>query len=192
MTQVRVWTWLCVVLTLTACQMGPGEEITSTKPYADLIGAKYIVVADNLAAYGIYLSLDTKATSYIMLLPAGASGPEIAFRRNVPKGQVIRILSAWRQRFSPFWSGVYYLVAIENSDLPQGVPIRLELYTGANRGVGADLNPAVYRKLPRDKGLNGWKSRSMVWLPTRPMTCHRVGVWITPRAADLSLQRMDP
>jgi hypothetical protein len=84
-----------------------------------------------------------------MLSPGGIGGPEIAFRRNVPKGQVIRILSAWRQRFIPFESGVYYVVAIENSDLPQRVPIRVELRTVGNEGVGADLNPAVYRKLPR-------------------------------------------
>ena len=56
--RVRAWTGLCVLLTLTACRTGPGEEITSTKPYADLIGAKYSVVAENLFAYGIYLSLD--------------------------------------------------------------------------------------------------------------------------------------
>ena len=82
------------------------------------------------------------------LLPIGIRGPEFAFRRNVPKGQVIRILSAWRN-FILFESGVYYLVAVENSDLLQGIPIRLELSRG-NEGVGADLNPAVHRKLPKD------------------------------------------
>ena len=148
MKQAHVVMWLCVVLTLTACQEGAGEEITARKPYADLIGAKYSVVADNLVAYGIYSSLDTQTIGYVMLKPGGASGPEIAFRRNVPKGQVIRILSAWR-RFILFESGVYYVVAIENSDLPQGIPIRLEIYKGANGGVGADLNPAVYKKLPK-------------------------------------------
>ncbi len=149
MKQVHAPTWLCVVLTLTACQMGAGEEITSRTPYADLIGAKYSVVADNLVAYGVYTSLDTQTIGYVILLPIGISGPEIAFRRNVPKGQVIRILSAWRHRFIPFESGVYYVVEIENSDLPQGIPIRLELYKGGNGGVGADLNPAVYKKLPK-------------------------------------------
>jgi hypothetical protein len=47
-------------------------------------------------------------------------------------------------------SSVYYVVAVENSDLPQGVPIELQLDRG-NEGVGAELNPAVYTKLPKDK-----------------------------------------
>lgn len=142
------WTCLCAVLSLAACRVGPGSEITSTKPYADLIGARYSVVADNLYAYGIYESLDKKRVSWVELVPLNIGGPEIAFRREVAKGQVIRILSAWRH-FIPFESGVYYLVAVESSDLPQGVPIRLELSRG-NQGAGADLNPAVYRRLPRD------------------------------------------
>jgi hypothetical protein len=145
MKDVRDW-MLCVVMMLTACRGGSGAEITSTKPYADFIGAKYSVVADNLSAYGVYESLDDKTISYVTLVPMGIAGPEFAFRRNVPKGTVIRILSAWRL-FPLMESSVYYLVAVENSDLPQGIPIRLLLDRG-NEGIGADLNLAVYRKLP--------------------------------------------
>jgi hypothetical protein len=148
MRDVRAWTGLSVVLALAACRVGPAEEITSTKPYADLIGAKYSVVADKLYAYGVYESLDNKSLSYVTLIPPpGVGGPEFAFRRHIPKGQVITIVSAWRH-FILLESGVYYLVALGNSDLPQGTPIRLELSRG-NEGVGADLNPAIYRKLPR-------------------------------------------
>jgi len=137
-------------LALAACRAGPGEEITSTKPYADLIGAKYSVVADSLYAYGVYESLDDRRVTSIELVPRGRiGGPEFAFRRTVPKGRVIRILSAWR-RFPLMERSVHYLVAVENSDLPQGIPIELQLDRG-NEGVGADLNPAVYRKLPRGK-----------------------------------------
>jgi len=136
------------VLALAACQVGPGEEITSTKPYADLIGARYSVVG-NLFAYGVYESLDNRTISYVILVPPpGVGGPEFAFRRTVPNGQVIKILSAWRQ-FVLLENGVHYLVAVENSDLPQGIPVRLELIRG-NEGVGADLNPAVYKNLPKD------------------------------------------
>jgi hypothetical protein len=149
MRNVRAWTCLSVVLALAACQVGPAEEITSTKPYADLIGARYSVVVDNLHAYGVYESLNERIVSYITLVPPpGADGPEYAFSKPVPKGQVITILSAWKE-FIPLQSGVYYLVAIENSDLPQGIPIKLKLYRG-NEGVGADLNPAIYRKLSKD------------------------------------------
>jgi hypothetical protein len=63
------------------------------KPYADLIGAKYVVVADNLFAYGIYQSMDERSTiGMIDLVPLNIGGNEIAFRRTVAKGQVITIL----------------------------------------------------------------------------------------------------
>jgi hypothetical protein len=149
MRSVRAWLSLSVVLTLAACQTGSAEEITSTKPYADLIGAKYSVVSETLYAYGVYGSLNDRQISYVTLVPPpGVGGREYAFRRNIPKGQVIRILSAWH-RVVILDSGVYYLVALENSDLPERVPIRLELMRGNENG-GADLNPAIYRRLPRD------------------------------------------
>ena len=149
MRTIRAWTCLCVVLAGVACR-SPSEEITSTKPYADLIGTRYSVVDDHLDAYGVYESLNNRTVSFVELIPIrpGIAGPEIAFRRNVPKGQVIRVLSAWRQ-FVLFDSGVYYLVELENSDLSLGVPVRLGLSRG-NEGGGADLNPAIYRKLPKD------------------------------------------
>jgi hypothetical protein len=141
--------YLGVGLSLAACQVGPGEEITTRKPYADLIGARYSVIGD-LEAYGVYESLDNRTLSYVILVPPpGVGGPEFPFHRTVPKGQLITILSAWRQ-FVLLEKGIYYLVAVENSDLPQGIPVRLELMRG-NEGVGADLNSAIYRRLPEGK-----------------------------------------
>lgn len=143
------WMNLCVVLAVAACRAGPGEEITSAKPYADLIGARYSV-AEDLYAYGVYESLDDRRVTSIELVPRGRiRGPEFAFRRKVPRGTVIRVLSAWR-RFPLMERSVYYLVAVESSDLPQGVPIELQLDRG-NEGAGAQPNPAVYRRLPAAK-----------------------------------------
>lgn len=148
MKAVCVWTCLFIAWALSGCQLGPGKEITSTKPYADLIGAKYSVVADDLYAYGVYDSIDDRRLGYVALVPSPKmAGPEFAFSRIVPKGQVITILGAWRQSI-PLQSGVYYLIAVENLDLPRGVPIRVELFRG-NESVGADLNPAIYRRLPK-------------------------------------------
>jgi hypothetical protein len=45
---------------------------------------------------------------------------------------------------------IYYLVAVENSDLPSGLRVELQLDRG-NEGLGADLNPVIYRKFPKDK-----------------------------------------
>lgn len=54
-------------------------------------------------------------------------------------------MSAWRQ-FPGMEGSVYYLVDIEDSDLPPGIDVRVQLSRG-NEGVGADLNPEVYKKL---------------------------------------------
>ena len=103
----------------------------------------------HLYAFGIYEALDDRRVTSIELVPRGMiDGPEFAFRRKVPRGAVIRIVSAW-QRFPLMKRSVYYVVAVENSDLPESIPIELQLDRG-NEGVGADLNPAVYRKLSRD------------------------------------------
>ena len=91
---------LCLVIAVGACNQGPDEELSSTRPYADLIGTEYRVVADDLNAYGIYGSWPDKTVTRVTLIPGlGIGGREIAFRRHVSKGQTIRILSAWRQPF---------------------------------------------------------------------------------------------
>jgi hypothetical protein len=145
----QVWACLCVAaLTLVGCQRGPDEELTSTKPHADLIGARYRVVSTVLHAYGVYASLnEKKSISMVDVIPFPIGGPEVAFDRVVARGQIVKILSAWRHH-SIVRTRVYYLVALEGLDLPEGVPIRLELSRG-NEGVGAELNPAIYEKLPR-------------------------------------------
>jgi len=143
-----VATCLVLVLALAGCEGAPGPEISSTAPYKEFIGAEYRVVGDQLRAFGVYASMDEKtAISYVLLLPFGIGGREIAFERPVPKGQVFRILSAWREfrYFDP--SAVYYLVRLADSDLPPNVPIHVRLQ-GDNAGVGGDLNPAIFERLP--------------------------------------------
>jgi hypothetical protein len=143
----RLLTWMVVVLALGGCEFGPDEELTLKKPYADLIGTTYSVVTDNLYAYGVYESPNTKVITYVDLVPLRIGGREIAFEREVPKGQIIRILSAWRESVL-LGSRLYYLVAIENLNLPPGVPVKLQLSRG-NEGAGADLNPAIYKRLQK-------------------------------------------
>jgi hypothetical protein len=142
---IGVATSVCLMVGLGGCTQGR-EEITFTKPYADFIGREYRVITDDLHAYGVYDSLDSKKLIEITLIPGvGIGGPEIAFRKPVPKGQVIRILSAW-QKSMLFERRIYYLVSVPNSELPQGVPIQVELFLG-NKGVGADLNSSAYKRI---------------------------------------------
>lgn len=135
-----------MVVALAGCQLGVHEEVTSKKPYADLIGAKYSLVGEGLYAYGVYESSSNRTVRFVELIPLHIAGSEIAFKRTVPKERVIKILSAWRHH-KLLETLIYYVVAVENSDLPEGVPVWLELSRG-NEGVGVDLNPAIYKRVP--------------------------------------------
>ena len=147
---VRVGACLVVLLALAACSEGPPENLTSTKPYADLIGARYEVIADDVHAYGIYESASDKTLARVTLMAgAGIGGPEIAFRRQVPKGRVFTLLSAWRKQLL-FEDVIYYRVSVDDSDLPRDIPIEVDLSRG-NEGIGTDLNRKVYRRIERDK-----------------------------------------
>ena len=146
---VRVGTCVCVMMVIAACQFGPDEEITSKKPYSDLIGAEYRVVSDQLHAYGVYESLNNRTVNFVELVPLELGGPEFAYERPVPKGQNIKLLSAWRHS-STLRTRIYYLVALEDSDLPEGVPVRLELSRG-NEGGDADLNPSIYNRIEKPR-----------------------------------------
>ena len=147
--KLRVRLRVCSVLLalLTACGPSRSAEIGSQVPYSELIGAKYVVVADNVYAYGVYESVANKTLSFIELLPIQIDGREIAFRKHIPKGQVVEILSAWHH-FVLFERGVYFLVRLHDFELPRDVPIRLELGSG-NEGTAQLLNPDIYRKLSR-------------------------------------------
>jgi hypothetical protein len=150
MSCVRAWTCLCVLLAVGACRQGPPEQLTSSRPYADLIGARFEVIADDVHAYGIYESASDKTLVRVTLIAGvGIGGPEIAFKRHVPKGQVFTILSAWRKSLL-FEQRIYYRVAFDDADLPRDVPIEVELFLG-NEGVGADLNRNAYTRIGRGK-----------------------------------------
>ena len=140
---------LAVITGLESCSGGNPEELTYAEPYKDLVGSKYRVVADDLYAYGTYRSRTDKSLSDITLIPGvGIAGSEIAFRKPIPKGQILRIQSAWRKPIL-FGSIVYYIVEVEHSDFPGNVPVEIELARG-NQGIGADLNPRVFRKIEQD------------------------------------------
>lgn len=152
--------FLLVAATI-ACVKRPAEDLTLAPPYAAFIGAEYRVAAD-LHAYGIYDDLNKKSISHITLIPGiGVAGPEVAFRRLIGKGQVIKIHSAWRER-KLLRSDVYYVVSIEGNKLLPDVPIQLELSRG-NEGSEGGLNPSVYEALARrasDKVPKGIKTGS--------------------------------
>jgi hypothetical protein len=140
---------VCIILiaALSACVKLPDKELTFTSPYANFIGTEYRIVAE-VNAYGIYENLDKKVVSFIDLIPGvGIAGPEVALKRRIAKGQIIKILSAWRE-YKLLYSDVYYSVALQDTDLPRDVQVRIELSRG-NEGVDAGLNPDVYERLAK-------------------------------------------
>ena len=128
--------------------IGCSSRDVSDKPeFAAMIGREYRVIGD-VDAYGIKLDLQDKDVSYVTLIPPpGIGGPEVAFERRLPKGQVFRIKSAMWQ-FKPFDNGTEYLIELEDSDLPRGIEVRLELFRG-NESGDTDLNPRLYARLAK-------------------------------------------
>jgi hypothetical protein len=138
---------ICALLTLTACSSGPGGDVSDREPFVRVVGTEYRVIADDLNAYGYYGDWPDKTlTSITLIAGTGIGGHRIAFRQQVPKGQVVQVLSA-RDRFALFDTGVSYRVALPGSKLPAGVPIEIELYHPKNQGTDSSLNPRVFEPL---------------------------------------------
>lgn len=136
--------WLIV---FSGCGGAAEIDLTLTNPYAQVVGNEYHTVAA-VDAYGIYEDLDKKVISYITLIPGvGIAGPEVAFKKRISKGQKIKILSAWRER-KLLHSNVYYIISLQDADIPNGIKIRIDLSRG-NEGVGAELNNSIYEKITR-------------------------------------------
>jgi hypothetical protein len=143
--------WTALALT-AACIQSPSTQLGPESPYTGLIGTEYRVVGD-VKAYGIYEGADQKKLAFVTLIPGvGIGGREVAFGREVKRGQVIRLLSAWHRPVLGA-SDIYYLVAAEGTnwsfgDWDRDVPIRVELMRG-NEGVGPELNTAIYRRIEK-------------------------------------------
>jgi hypothetical protein len=139
---------VCLILLAisSSCAKPSAVELTLTSPYTQFVGTEYRVIAD-VYAYGIYEDLDNrKVISYVTLIPGvGIAGPEVAFKKRIAKGQIISILSAWRKRML-LDSYVYYVVALQDAEIPHDVQVRIDLIRG-NEGEGAELNPRVYERI---------------------------------------------
>lgn len=106
-------------------------------------------MVDDLHAYGVYADLTDKfegrPISYAKLIPGvGIGGTEIAWKKAIPRGSVVKILSAWRPRLL-IGDRTYYRVAVDSLPLPAEIPIKVYLYS--NGGNGVDLKTDVYRRI---------------------------------------------
>lgn len=142
---------LCIAALVGGCTSDTPRELTTSVPYAALVGTEYRVVSNDLWAYGVYGDWPEKKVTYITLIPGvGVAGYEIAFRKRVQAGSTIRIDSVW-QRPLLLDSNVYYEVTVSDADLPGDIPIQIQLLRG-NEGEGPNLNPSVYVRLSGNSG----------------------------------------
>jgi hypothetical protein len=146
----RLAPWLYCFLWISVssgCGLAPVEQLPSTSPDAKIVGDTYRIVSDDVYAYGVY-ALDSKVVSSIELMPGvGIGGREVAFKRPIAKGQVLKIVSAWRSHELLF-NTVYYVVASEAPNLPRDVEVRIRLDPD-NVGADGGLNPRVYEKVTK-------------------------------------------
>jgi hypothetical protein len=120
-------------------------ELTLTRPYAQVVGTQYRII-EATDAYGIYKDLNKKVISCIELIPGvGISGPEVAFKKRIAKGQKITVLSAWRER-KLLHSNVFYVISLQDGGLPREIQVRIDLSRG-NEGKGVELNPRIYERI---------------------------------------------
>lgn len=140
---------LVLLTVLGGCAKPNVVELTQINPYAKVVGTQYRII-EVVHAYGIYQDLDKKVISYIELIPGvGIAGPEVAFKKRIKKGQIITVLSAWRES-TLLSSDIYYVIAPQDADLPHDIQVRIELSSG-NEGVGAELNQRIYEKITGNK-----------------------------------------
>jgi hypothetical protein len=134
--------WLTI---FSGCAEPTLVELPLSSQYGQIAGSEYRIIAA-VEAYGIYENLDKKVISYITLIPGvGISGPEVAFKKRIDKGQKIVVLSAWQER-KLLHSNVYYVIALQDTNIPRDIQVRIDLSRG-NEGVGAELNQRVYEKI---------------------------------------------
>src|SRR5690348_12073058 len=106
----------CLVMSLGACDERP-QDVTTIKPYADLVGTEYRVIADNVYAYGIYGDWPKRIVTYSVLIPGvGISGYEVGFRKHVPKGTIVSLVGVWKS-WILFERVPFCVVTLRASDL---------------------------------------------------------------------------
>ena len=120
---------------------------TSVKPnYKVLIGARYEIIGE-VNAHG-WRDFPKKNLISISLIPGGfgVQNRTVAFRKPVKLGSIFQIKRV-EKAYDLFWP--YYVIAGEltGSGLPPDIEVDLTTLWEENVGVGAELNPKIYRRL---------------------------------------------
>jgi len=114
-----------------SCWAGAGcgaldSDLSRTPKYASTIGAHYRTKVD-LYALGLYSTDGSKRVVKIWVSPFAATGPEVAFRHQIPVGQNVRVVAV-RKTFVLLENGIHFVVAMDGLDLPADLEIIVPLY----------------------------------------------------------------
>lgn len=139
---VRKAILLIALMSSVGCQ---DTDLSSSDKYASVIGAEFRTKTD-LFALGVYGETATKELGSVRLSAVQQSGPEVAFRRPVPKGSIVRVLKV-RKRFIPFENGLEFVVRVDGVDLPNGVELILPLYGSLQSSDGLP-DSSRFERLP--------------------------------------------
>ena len=141
-----LWSLLVVFATmpLVACSE-QREDISRSEQYRSMVGAEFRVV-EAVAAYGIYRYPQQDEVLYATIIPGvGIAGPEIAYKKDVPKGTVLSIQKVVKIG-RLLGSRIDYIVVANNDSLPKDVEVHVEMRRG-NEGNGLSLNSSIYVRI---------------------------------------------
>jgi hypothetical protein len=102
------------------------RDLSQTATYASAIGTEYRSTTV-LYAEGVYRNMARRELGWVYVTPVKQTGPEIAFHRTIPVGQVFRVAGVHKY-FVPFENGLEFVVTTEGLDLPPGIEIVIELH----------------------------------------------------------------
>jgi hypothetical protein len=137
---------ICLLGVLCGCAPTNTEDLSATVRFANSIGAEFQLKSD-VDAYGIYIDLNERKVAYIsVIFGYGISGPEVAFKRLIPKGTILKVLYAKRNEIFFFRAKPFLEVTTSGSLFPSGIPIRIAI-TDEVAEPNFGLDPSVYMRV---------------------------------------------
>jgi hypothetical protein len=104
----------------------PVVEITHQKPYADFVGREYRVIADVRAIAWNDFPDKARILSISLMPPPGVRNRFVTSQTRLKPGQIVRIVSAWRQ-FALVEFTRHYVVSVPDAGLPDGIPVTMNV-----------------------------------------------------------------
>ena len=133
---------LVIALAAGGCRTPfPPTEITQREPYVNFVGRNYRIVSEVIAhAWNEYPDKQ-KISTVSLIRPPGVANRFVSKRVPLKPGQTLRIIGAL-QYLALFGYEKYYVVAIPDAGLPEGIPIKI--------GMNSDgvPDPETYELVP--------------------------------------------